>query len=90
MGRLRLHLAAEQLVERRVACEDHGPCLHLDRALTQAAQVRADAHGAARHIAERENVRFCRYRFKFQSNLVWESIKSISNFYFQFSKTPSL
>jgi hypothetical protein len=29
----------------------------------------------------------CRYRFKFQSNLVWDSIKSISNFYFQFSKT---
>jgi hypothetical protein len=26
----------------------------------------------------------CRYRFKFQSNLVWDSIKSISNFCFQF------
>jgi hypothetical protein len=25
-----------------------------------------------------------RYRFKFQSNLVWDSIKSISNFCFQF------
>jgi hypothetical protein len=24
------------------------------------------------------------YRFKFQSNLVWDSIKSISNFCFQF------
>jgi hypothetical protein len=30
------------------------------------------------------DVRFCRYRFKFQSNLVWDSIKSISNFCFQF------
>jgi hypothetical protein len=30
------------------------------------------------------HVRFCRYRFKFQSNLVWDSIKSISNFCFQF------
>jgi hypothetical protein len=27
---------------------------------------------------------FSRYRFKFQSNLVWDSIKSISNFCFQF------
>jgi hypothetical protein len=26
----------------------------------------------------------CRYRFKFQSNLFWDSIKSISNFCFQF------
>jgi hypothetical protein len=25
-----------------------------------------------------------RYRFKFQSNLVWDSIKSMSNFCFQF------
>jgi hypothetical protein len=31
-----------------------------------------------------QHVRFCRYRFKFQSNLVWDSIKSISNFCFQF------
>jgi hypothetical protein len=30
------------------------------------------------------HVRFSRYRFKFQSNLVWDSIKSISNFCFQF------
>jgi hypothetical protein len=30
------------------------------------------------------HVRFCRYRFEFQSNLVWDSIKSISNFCFQF------
>jgi hypothetical protein len=28
----------------------------------------------------------CRYRFKFQSNLVWDSIKSISNFCFQFNE----
>jgi hypothetical protein len=27
-----------------------------------------------------------RYRFKFQSNLVWDSIKSISNFCFQFNE----
>jgi hypothetical protein len=32
------------------------------------------------------DVRFCRYRLKFQSNLVWDSIKPISNFCFQFSK----
>ena len=29
-----------------------------------------------------------RYRFKFQSNLVWDSIKPISNFCFQFLKKP--
>jgi hypothetical protein len=31
-------------------------------------------------------VRFCRYRFKFQSNLVWDSIKPISNFRFQLAR----
>jgi hypothetical protein len=30
--------------------------------------------------------RISRYRFKFQSNLVWDSIKSISNFCFQFNE----
>jgi hypothetical protein len=29
------------------------------------------------------NVRLCRYRFKFQSNLVCDLIKPISNFCFQ-------
>ena len=32
-------------------------------------------------------VRFCRYRFKFPSHLVWDLIKPISNIAFNFSKT---
>jgi hypothetical protein len=37
---------------------------------------------AAARVPCSRHVRFCRFRFKFQSNLVWDSIKPISNFAF--------
>jgi hypothetical protein len=50
------------------------------------ADGRDGAHGGGgeRLLPWQLHVRFCRYRFKLQSNLVWDSIKSISNFCFQF------
>jgi hypothetical protein len=55
-------------------------------AATGAAATAAAAAKVGSRTAERcaADVRFCRYRFKFQSNLVWDSIKPISNFCFQF------
>mmetsp|Transcript_18751 Transcript_18751/g.61084 ORF Transcript_18751/g.61084 Transcript_18751/m.61084 type:complete len:335 (+) Transcript_18751:2177-3181(+) len=52
----RVDLAAQQFVERRVAREDQGADVHLDRALAEAHEVGADAHGPARHVAQREAV----------------------------------
>ena len=45
----RVHLAAEEFVERLVAREDHGRRLDLDHAAAEPSEVRADADGAARH-----------------------------------------
>ena len=53
----RVHVAAQQLVEREVAGEDERPVRHLDVPLPEAAQVRADAHGAPGDVRQRERVR---------------------------------
>mmetsp|Transcript_32105 Transcript_32105/g.81796 ORF Transcript_32105/g.81796 Transcript_32105/m.81796 type:complete len:1343 (-) Transcript_32105:2244-6272(-) len=49
-------LLAEQLVERGEASENDRPVGHLDHALRQPVDVRADAHRAAGHVREREGL----------------------------------
>mmetsp|Transcript_24056 Transcript_24056/g.72299 ORF Transcript_24056/g.72299 Transcript_24056/m.72299 type:complete len:381 (+) Transcript_24056:1327-2469(+) len=53
----RVDLPAQELVERLVAREDQRPLAHLDHARREAVQIRADAHGPARHVRQRERVR---------------------------------
>jgi hypothetical protein len=81
----RSHLALASCRRRRFQLR-HGQLLV---SLLQAATHRRQLHGGVLSPPPslrrcRQDVRFCRYRFKFQSNLVWDSIKSISNFCFQF------
>mmetsp|Transcript_92557 Transcript_92557/g.238957 ORF Transcript_92557/g.238957 Transcript_92557/m.238957 type:complete len:290 (-) Transcript_92557:4629-5498(-) len=51
-----VHFLSEQLVQRAEAGEDHGAVNHLDDTLAQAVEVGPDAHRAARHVREGEDL----------------------------------
>jgi hypothetical protein len=61
----------------RLACSH----LLLQRVLLDVLQLEQVGERRARHVELwRSNVRFCRGRFQFQSNLVWDLIKPVSTF----------
>jgi hypothetical protein len=84
---LRLHCARRVHCDRRLVSTGGSCCGVMAVTERCVPRLRRPRHARSRCSG---HVRFGRYRFKFQSNLVWDSIKPISNFCFQFqSKSQS-